>query len=83
MLRILITVLKGSKQASGNMSRSVFLKHCLAVVIENESGGWDEQVQKQEACEKPTAVQEIHDGTSAGESSGGRGRGVVGNSKAI
>lgn len=65
------------------MIRFVFLKHCLAAVVENGSGGWDEQVQKQEACEKPTVVQETHDGTSARESSGGKGRGVVGDSKAI
>ena len=59
------------------MIRFVFLKYCLAVAKENGSRGWDEQVQKQEACEKPIVIQEIHDGTSDGESSGGRRRGRV------
>lgn len=79
MLRILVIILKVSKQASGNRIR--FVRHRLAAVIENGSGGWDEQVQKQEAREKPTVVQEVRDGTSAGESGGGRG--VVGDLEAI
>lgn len=81
MLRILVIILKVSNQASGNRIRFVFVRHRLAAVIENGSGGWDEQVQKQEAREKPTVVQEVHDGTSAGESGGGRG--VVGDLEAI
>lgn len=44
LLRILIFILRGSKQASGDMIRFAFLKDFLAVVIENGSGGWDEQV---------------------------------------
>lgn len=49
----LVFILKGSKQASGDMIRSVFLKDCLTVVIENGSGGWDERVLRQEASDKP------------------------------
>ena len=53
MFRISNFILRGSKQASGDMLRFVFLKDCLAMVIENGSGGMGRAGVKQETCEKP------------------------------
>lgn len=53
MFRISIFILRGSKQASGDMIRFVFFKDRLAMVIENGSGGMGRAGVKQETCEKP------------------------------